>query len=93
MPVALEVASPLTITEKSFYENFMKKCEKSQNEGLQQTIKSFDKLNRKGLHEKILDKKENEIQVIFLQKLYMNIKKTVFFKLKCINKDLKVAKE
>ena len=60
IPISTATACGLSITNKIFYEKVMQKCNKYKKlyENDQQTIKSFDKLYRKSLQDKIIDKNE-----------------------------------
>ena len=62
IPISSSIACGLTITNKVLYEIVMQKYNKykKQNEKDNQTIKSFDKLYRKSLQDKMIDKGEYE---------------------------------
>ena len=61
-PLSSSIACGLTISNKVVYEIVMQKYNdyKKQYERDQQTIKSFDKVYRKFLHDIVIDKSENE---------------------------------
>ena len=46
----------------------------------QQTIKPFDKLYRKSLQDNVLDKNDMKIYIIFLLKILMKQKMSIFYK-------------
>ena len=102
IPISTAAACGLLNSKKIIYENVMQKHNKykKQYEKDQQTMKSFDKLNRKSSQDNIIDKNEIESLCNFLlstwtkQKMIffenMNIKLKLFF---FSNNDLKFNQE
>ena len=88
LPISAGIVCTLSLGNKVLHKLIINKNKKykKQYERDQNTIKSFDKLDRKSLQDNVIDKTEYESFVIFLLNMFMKTKMNLFYKHEYKNK-------